>query len=74
MQYEQNNYQVIQWRNKGKESSCNWLSNTGFLICKNFMKSFADILNYEFHRLYYTVKIFLVKYSINAWLHFTNNK
>ena len=28
----------------------------------------------EFYRLGYIVKIFLVKYSINAWLHFTNNK
>ena len=27
----------------------------------------------EFYRLYNLVKI-LVKYSINAWLHFTNNK
>ena len=42
--------------------------NTGFPICKegpdvnNFTKSFAHILNYEFYRLYYIVKIFLVKY------------
>ena len=28
----------------------------------------------EFYHLYNLVKIFLVKYSINAWLHFTNNK
>ena len=79
MQYEQSNYWVILWRNKGKESCSNWSFNTGFLICKegsddvnNFTKIFAHILNFKFHCLYYIVKI-LVNYSINAWLHFTNN-
>ena len=44
-----------------------WLFNAGFLIFKegpdvnNFTKSFAHILNYEFYRLYYIEKIFLVK-------------
>ena len=80
IQYKQSNYQVIPWRNKGKESCSNWLFNTGFFIFKegpddvsNFTKSFAHILNYEFYRLYYIVKIVLAKYSINAWLLFTNN-
>ena len=49
--------------------------NTGFLICKegpdvkNFTKSFAHILNYEFYRLYYIVKIFLVNYQCLATFH-----
>ena len=81
MQYEQGKYLVIPWRSKGKEPCTDWLFNTGFLICKeghdnanNYMKSFAHIWNFEFYRLYYIVKIFLVKYSINDWLHFTSNK
>ena len=68
------------WRKNGNESFSNWLFNTGFFIkegpddVNNFTKRFAHILNYEFYRLYYIVKIVLVKYSINAWLHSTNNK
>ena len=52
MQFEQINYYVIPWRNKGKESYTNWLFNTSSLICKegpdvnNFKKSFANILNW----------------------------
>ena len=32
-------------------------------------KSFAHILNYEFYRLHYIVKIFLVKYQWLATFH-----
>ena len=49
MQYEQINYYVVAWRNKGKEWCSNWLFNAGFVICKeepdlkNFTKNFAHI-------------------------------
>ena len=65
---------------QGKESCSKLSYNTGFLISKeglnyvnNFLKTFVHILNFEFYRLYYIVKSFLVNYSINAWLYFTNN-
>ena len=58
----------------------NWSFNTDLLICKkephdvnNFSKSFTHILNFQFYRPYYILKIFLFSYSINAWLHFANN-
>ena len=77
MQYEQSYYSVIPWGNKDKKSCSNW---SDFLICKegpddvnNFTKTFAHILNFDFYRLYYIVKMFLINYSINAWLYFTNN-
>ena len=44
-----------------------FLENIAQFICKegpdinNFTKNFAHILNYEFYRQYYIVKIFLVK-------------
>ena len=51
-----------------------------FLICKdgpddvdNFTKIFTHILKFAFYGLYYILKIFLINYSITAWLQFTNN-
>ena len=71
---------MIPWRNKGKELYFHWPFNLGFHFWKEesdyvniFTKSFAHILNYEFYRLYSILEIVLISYSINAWLHFTNN-
>ena len=54
MQYEQNKYYVILWRNKDKELCSNWSFNIGFPICKEgtddlnkFTKNFAHIFNFQ---------------------------
>ena len=39
------------------------------IVLIELTKSFAHILNYEFYRLHYIVKIFLVKYQWLATFH-----
>ena len=55
-----------------------YLTRASLFVKKDLMeiilqKAFLTVQT-EFYCLYYKVKIFLVKYSINACLHFTNNK